>query len=359
MQREVMTFLEQGGPVPVIAHPEPLELRAFRTQGRAVQASARPLAVKATEPRAKRAPALTMSLPKVSEKSSPPAVEPPKPAPAPALRGGYPVDITILPDRADDPFAAFVPADFAPPPVETVVPTAEHSLSDEMNLAQYAAICAELEFFPENAELIFIKYGVLNEERRSWIDREWQARLATRTETFAEYRQLHQHFREHFSSLKRLAPLAPRVDAGARPAPAAPAETAFAADGHAPGFEARPPPSGPQSAGTPRFTDDGTMLLDGAFDPHAPPAPSARPAAAAEPTNLPSLTLEQYATVLADVFVNGQARFAAHGLGDPAVRAAVQKSWNRRLGEEMKVSERFDALYDAARERFRREKQGG
>jgi hypothetical protein len=85
-----------------------------------------------------------------------------------------------------------------------VVPADPSLAGEELTLAQYAALCAELGVSPpEDALAIFIKYGIANDERRRRVDEFWRERLETRTQTYAEWRQLHRHFREHFLSLKR------------------------------------------------------------------------------------------------------------------------------------------------------------
>jgi len=110
---------------------------------------------------------------------------------------------TQVPTVLVDPFAAIpLPAGFVPPPVDTVIPN-DPSLADELTLAHYAALCAELDVAPEDAVAIFIKYGLANDERRARIDALWRERLETRTTTYAEWRQLYRHFREHFVQMRR------------------------------------------------------------------------------------------------------------------------------------------------------------
>jgi hypothetical protein len=99
-----------------------------------------------------------------------------------------------------DPFAALV-SEIEAPDVDTLVPE-DPAAAKDLNLMQYAALCAELEVMPEQAESIFAKYGLASSGLRSHVDEVWRERLETRTNTFAEWRHLYQHFRAHWLTMK-------------------------------------------------------------------------------------------------------------------------------------------------------------
>ncbi len=94
--------------------------------------------------------------------------------------------------------------DFELPPPESVMMPPPESVSDELSLTQYASLRAELEVFPEQEEATFAKYGLASLERRARVDATWQERLGNDTATYAEWRQLHRHFTDHFSAMARV-----------------------------------------------------------------------------------------------------------------------------------------------------------
>jgi hypothetical protein len=111
----------------------------------------------------------------------------------------------LAPDGADSPAenpfdSVRLGDDFELPPPESV---ALPSMRQELTLAQYASLRAELEVFPDDEESIFAKYGLASHERRAAVDLAWQERLGTETGTYAEWRQLYRHFSEHWSTLAR------------------------------------------------------------------------------------------------------------------------------------------------------------
>jgi hypothetical protein len=115
---------------------------------------------------------------------------------------------TQIPDAPADPFAGFpvvLPNEM--PPAETVV-TAETVLADELTLVQYAALCAELDAKPQYEEAILIKFGLLNPKRRERIELYWRARLENETGAYAEWRQLYQHYRDHWRIVAKMRPTA-------------------------------------------------------------------------------------------------------------------------------------------------------
>jgi hypothetical protein len=208
LQKQALAALQAEGEAPV-PHPEPLELRSVLQRHDADE----PPAPSEREP--PRAPSLKEALPSTNG-----TMPEPRPRPAPAtpvedegktwVDGALPVQqqtpaetTQVPPSSAVDAFAAVpLPAGFAPPPVETVIPS-DPTLTDELTLAQYAALCAELEVSPEDAVAVFLKYGLGNEQRRARIDARWRERLETRTLLYAEWRQLYRHFKEHFLSLRK------------------------------------------------------------------------------------------------------------------------------------------------------------
>ncbi len=112
------------------------------------------------------------------------------------------MDMTI--PGAASPFDSVrLPDDFELPAPESVTLAPPMAVGQELTLAQYAALRAELEVFPDQEEAIFAKYGLASLERRAKVDAEWQERLGNETGTYAEWRQLHKHFTEHWEALAR------------------------------------------------------------------------------------------------------------------------------------------------------------
>jgi len=210
LQQQALALLQAEGEAPV-PHPEPLELRSILERRPHEEG---PPSVR--EP--PRAPSLKEPVPSLSGPQ--PAVRA-RPERAPAapkddaktwVDGIVPLPVAIgsgehtqvPPSSAVNAFDLVpLPEGFAPPPVETVVP-ADPSLTEELTLAQHAALCAELAVSPpEDSVAIFLKYGLGNDQRRARIDAAWRERLETRTLLYAEWRQLYRHFHEHFLSLRR------------------------------------------------------------------------------------------------------------------------------------------------------------
>lgn len=210
LQKQALAILEADG-APPIPHPEPLELRPVGVHGSLGTRSMQ----EPTEEPPTRAPSLRVPLPA----SGAPPSDVSRPAASPAaedenktwIDGPLPLeerpdDQTQVPESsgANAFDAVRLPEGFAPPPVDTVIPADPSVLADELTLAQYAALCAELDVSPpEDALAVFIKYGLANDQRRARIDALWRERLETRTTTYAEWRKLFQHFREHFLSLRK------------------------------------------------------------------------------------------------------------------------------------------------------------
>lgn len=84
----------------------------------------------------------------------------------------------------------------------------------EMDVAQYAALCAEIELAPVDAARVLKKHG-LTEASRAGLERAWQARMAEAPSLRLDFRRLVTH---HQARLR----LAARQTEGAQGAPAAP-----------------------------------------------------------------------------------------------------------------------------------------
>jgi hypothetical protein len=204
LQKQALAAIEGEGEAPM-PQPAPLELRS------AIMREP-PDVVTVSEVEPPRSPSLRAPLPAAKgAEALPPRQAPPTAAdddgktwvegPLPLADTGE--ERTQVPTVLVDPFAAIpLPGAFVPPPVDTVIPN-DPSLADELTLAHHAALCAELDVAPEDAVAIFIKYGLANDERRARIDALWRERLETRTTTYAEWRQLYRHFREHFVQMRR------------------------------------------------------------------------------------------------------------------------------------------------------------
>ena len=214
LQARALSAMQADGEVPV-PEPAPLELRSA-----IMRDVAGVVTVSGAEP--PRSPSLRARLPAArgGDAEALPARSGPPTAmdddgktwvdgPLPLADTGE--ERTQVPAVAIDPFALVpLPAGFVPPPVDTVIPN-DPSLADELTLAHYAALCAELDVTPEDTFAIFIKYGLANDERRARIDALWRERLETRTTTYAEWRQLYRHFHEHFVQMRTR-----RIDAQGR-----------------------------------------------------------------------------------------------------------------------------------------------
>ncbi|MGH7298087.1 MAG: hypothetical protein ACRELB_24320 [Polyangiaceae bacterium] len=212
LQRQALGLLEVDGPAPE-PHPEPLELRPVLRRDR-VPAHDEVHGSEAVAPQL-RAPlpesnGISLAMPLRNAPAEAPSEEDDGKTwidgPLPIADAAPDADRTqVPPSAAVDAFASVpLPVDFVTPPIDTVVPVDPSLVADDLTLAQYAALCAELEVSPaEDALAIFIKYGLANEQRRARVDELWRERLETRTQTYAEFRQLRRHFREHFLSQRR------------------------------------------------------------------------------------------------------------------------------------------------------------
>jgi hypothetical protein len=101
------------------------------------------------------------------------------------------------------------------------------------------------------------------------------------------------------------------------------------------------------------------------FEPRAPVLPFEAPAAAADETSLPfeprapvlpfaqagapsarTLSLEEYASLCAELSVVVETTFFRYGLGDPEIRRAVDETWRTRLSKDPKEYGSWQELYD-------------
>ncbi|KYF58727.1 hypothetical protein BE08_16215 [Sorangium cellulosum] len=81
--------------------------------------------------------------------------------------------------------------------------------------------------------------------------------------------------------------------------------------------------------------------------PFSSSAPAA-PAAPSSPPSVPALSLEQYASLCAELAAspgNAEALFAHYGLGEPGARLAVDRSWRDRLARDPAAHRRWQELY--------------
>ncbi|WP_437977838.1 hypothetical protein WMF11_14130 [Sorangium sp. So ce295] len=82
--------------------------------------------------------------------------------------------------------------------------------------------------------------------------------------------------------------------------------------------------------------------------------PRAAPAAPSAPPPTPALSLEQYASLCADLAASpgdAEALFARYGLGRPEERAAVDAFWRDRLARDPAAHRRWQELYSQHRSR--------
>ena len=102
--------------------------------------------------------------------------ESPRPAPTAALPAV--MDVPVLPFRGSGE---------APTP----------SGIGKLTLAQYAAFCAELEAFPDAADLTFARYGVGSAREGVKLASAWQARFREARDDYEEWQRRHREYLEH------------------------------------------------------------------------------------------------------------------------------------------------------------------
>jgi hypothetical protein len=216
VRKQAVAVLQEDSLPPPTVEPEPLELRpvapaAPRPTGDAEAVPEPPTAV----------PSMMAGLPApAAERDAPvpmrvaPHAAASENADATVVDGALPLaglaaqnapEVTLAPGASErfDPFAALLAQNQVHlPDAETVAPP-DPSLSEEMTLVHYAALVAELELNPDREEDVFAKYGLSDLQRRSRIDAAWRERLETRTNTYAEWRQLYHHFLDHFRAIKQ------------------------------------------------------------------------------------------------------------------------------------------------------------
>ncbi len=66
-------------------------------------------------------------------------------------------------------------------------------------LARYAALCAELVFYPDAAEDIFQRYGLRSAELRSAVDVAWKERLRQQPAEYARWQEMYRRYHAHFA----------------------------------------------------------------------------------------------------------------------------------------------------------------
>ncbi|WP_433935703.1 hypothetical protein AB3662_13300 [Sorangium cellulosum] len=92
----------------------------------------------------------------------------------------------------------------------------------------------------------------------------------------------------------------------------------------------------------------GTHPTSGAPSAAVLPFSSSAPAAPSSPPSVPALSLEQYASLCAELAVapgDAEALFGRYGLGQPDARLAVDRFWRDRLARDEAAHRRWQELY--------------
>ncbi|CAN94279.1 hypothetical protein sce4116 [Sorangium cellulosum So ce56] len=74
----------------------------------------------------------------------------------------------------------------------------------ELSLAQYASLCAELAVFPGAAEAIFQRYGLRSQQARRAVDAAWKERLGRDTAAHGAWQEMYRRYHDYWT--KRGAP---------------------------------------------------------------------------------------------------------------------------------------------------------
>lgn len=117
--------------------------------------------------------------------------------PPPSRRG----DLTGLPFRPPDPPDGHPRSDSYPPPPEPMggVYSNGPASSSQLELAQLAALAAEISVFPEGIDVARARYGLDEANHRS-TSIAWQARFAAEPALFAQYTALFEQYRAMFKN---------------------------------------------------------------------------------------------------------------------------------------------------------------
>jgi serine/threonine protein kinase len=74
---------------------------------------------------------------------------------------------------------------------------------DDLTLAQYAQLCAEIDTWPEDAEKIFARYGLADADRRGRVNQTWLQRLDGDPAAKTAWHRAYKQYREQFASVRR------------------------------------------------------------------------------------------------------------------------------------------------------------
>ncbi|MBK8258651.1 MAG: hypothetical protein IPK82_39080 [Polyangiaceae bacterium] len=72
-----------------------------------------------------------------------------------------------------------------------------------LSIEQYAALCAEVNVYPESAEAIFTQYGLASRKDRLTADAGWQERLRADPILMQRWQALYLHYHDYYSKLRR------------------------------------------------------------------------------------------------------------------------------------------------------------
>lgn len=72
-----------------------------------------------------------------------------------------------------------------------------------LSVEQYAALCAEVNVYPQSAEAIFTQYGLASRKDRLTADAGWQERLRADPVLMQRWQALYLHYHDYYSRLRR------------------------------------------------------------------------------------------------------------------------------------------------------------
>ncbi|WP_437504962.1 hypothetical protein [Sorangium sp. So ce1099] len=256
-----------------------------------------------------------------------------------------------------------------------------------LGLAEYAALCAELDALPDQRERVLRRHDLAGEEACAALDRRWRAALERDAALAKDFERLEAHHARRLEMLLARArsvadvelstaptawprpPRAPRAVAEASPERAPPrgspgtsvAAAEPARPAGAPASSRRAPQIPAELGETSLRVKVPRELLGQAYAqaavtgtvPHGSMAAPSRKAGGgsqaplAEPSEI-SLPLAQYAALCAELVLfpdASEAIFQRYGLGSTEMRSAVDAAWKERFSERPAEYARWQGLY--------------
>jgi hypothetical protein len=95
------------------------------------------------------------------------------------------------------------PLPFQAAPSSEMMSGSSSRLTFRLTLDQYAALCAEIAVFPEQAERVLRQYGFLSLDEKRALDRVWHERLRLDSTEHREWQVLYERYKHYFSAPAR------------------------------------------------------------------------------------------------------------------------------------------------------------